>query len=806
MARPCPALAEIPPARIVSRHLASASWTGSRCARSIARRGPHQVEIKVLAAALNFSDVMKALGLYPGLPDGPLALGIECAGRVSAIGEGVVGFAPGDEVIALAPFCFGSHATTYAPLVAMKPPRLTFDEATTIPIAFLTAHYALNHLARLEPGESVLVHAASGGVGLAAIQLAQRAGALVFATAGSPEKREFLKAIGVAAPMNSRTLTFADEVMSRTSGRGVDVVLNSLSGEAISKGLSVLTDFGRFLEIGKRDIYMNTRVGLRPFKKNVSLIAVDLDQGLRQKPALFSSLFHEMARDVAAGKLAALPHRVFAIDKIVSAFRCMAQAKHIGKLVVSMQTRRLSISPKPVPSIAFKPDASYLITGGLGGFGLVIARWMVEHGARNLVLFGRPGIDSDETQEAVNAIRAAGAVVHVAKGDVSDAAQVAGILADVAQSMPPLRGIIHAAMLLEDALMTKLDRERLMNVLAPRVVGAWNLHTQTLAMPIDFFVCFSSVASVFGLPGQTPYVSSNTFLDSFAYYRRSLGLPALTINWGYLGEVGYVARNEKVGERFAGQGLESFSPREATAVLGRLMSQEAVQVGVVRMDWNRWLGLGAGHAMSPRFSGLCKEGANGKDGARSDVASIRSALFAAPAERRKEMLLDFLKDKVARVLGSSADKVDLSKPLTEVGLDSLMAVELRNWVEGELRVSLPIAELLQGSSVNRLAELLLEQLVKGDASPAAARAAAPAAATGALANGSGVTHAEHGFAGQDGGAGENGNGELHTSSQKPPHIIDHRDAERLLERVDELSDDEVDSLLAKLEPEANANG
>ncbi len=268
-----------------------------------------------------------------------------------------------------------------------------------------------------------------------------------------------------------------------------------------------------------------------------------------------------------------------------------------------------------------------MITGGLGGFGLVIARWMVEYGARHLVLMGRRGIHSPETQQAVDALRGLGAEVRIAAADVGDSDQLAGVLADMSQTMPALRGIIHAAMNLEDSLLVKLDRERLMNVLAPRARGAWNLHTQTLGMPLDFFVCFSSMASVFGLPGQTPYASSNTFLDSFAYYRRALGLPALTINWGYLGEVGYVARNEKLGERFEGQGLESFSPREATAVLGQLLRQEAVQVGVVRMDWNRWRGLGAGHVLSPRFVSLCKEGEKGSDGSSADGMAIRKMLL-----------------------------------------------------------------------------------------------------------------------------------------------------------------------------------
>jgi NADPH:quinone reductase-like Zn-dependent oxidoreductase/SAM-dependent methyltransferase/acyl carrier protein len=766
--------------------------------REIDRRppGPRQVEIEVLAAALNFSDVMKALGLYPGLPDGPVPLGIECAGRVSAIGDGVPGLAVGDEVMALAPFSFGNYTTTYFPLVAKKPEHLTFEEATTIPIAFLTAHYALNFLARLEPGERVLVHAATGGVGLAAIQLARRVGAEVFATAGSPEKRDFLKSIGVEHIMNSRALAFADEVLERTNGRGVDVVLNSLSGEAISKGLSVLGDYGRFLEIGKRDIYMNSRLGMRPFKKNLSFIAIDLDRAMRQKPALISSLFQEVARDIESASLAPLPHRVFSIDRIVPAFRCMAQAKHIGKIVVSMRERRLAFSPKALAPIAFTPDASYLITGGLGGFGLVIARWMVEHGARHLVLMGRRGIHSPEAQQAVDALRAAGAVVQVAAADVADNDQLAAVLADMSRTMPPLRGIFHAAMVLEDSLLTALDRDRLMNVLGPRVHGAWNLHTQTLGMPLDFFVCFSSMASVFGLPGQAPYSASNTFLDSFAYYRRALGLPALTINWGYLGEVGFVARNEKLGERFEGQGLASFSPREATAVLGRLLRQDAVQMGVVRMDWRGWRGLRASHGLSPRFAYLCKESDKGPDGPSADGMAIRKTLLAAPQECRKEILLGFLKDKVACVLGSSPDRVDLTKPLSEVGLDSLMAVELRNWVEGELRVSLPIAELLQGPSVDRLADLLLDQLLKADAPPAAVRSDSPAEAVGAhpaTANGEHKNGTTNGHAG--------GNGDHYDQDPLRVREIDQHDAARLLEQVDELSSDEVDALLAQLEPE-----
>jgi NADPH:quinone reductase-like Zn-dependent oxidoreductase/acyl carrier protein len=771
--------------------------------------GPHQVEIQVLAAALNFSDVMKALGLYPGLPDGPVPLGIECAGRISAVGAGVEGLRVGDAVVALAPFSFGNYSVTYAPLVARKPERVTFEEAATIPIAFLTAHYALNYLARVAPGERVLIHAAAGGVGLAAIQLARRAGAEVFATAGSPDKREFLKAIGVRHVMNSRTLAFADDVLARTGGQGVDVVLNSLSGEAITKGLGVLADYGRFLEIGKRDIYMNSRLGMRPFKKNLSFIAIDLDRALRQRPALIASLFQEVVRDVQAGSLAPLPHRVFSIAGAVPAFRCMAQAKHIGKIVVSLQEQRVPVTPRAAEPMTFRADATYLITGGLGGFGLAVARWMVEQGARHLALMGRRGIHSPEAQQAVDTLRQQGACVRVAAADVSRSEQVAAVLADVAASGPPLRGVIHAAMVLEDCLLTKLDRDCLHRVLGPRVGGAWHLHTQTLGMPLDFFVCFSSMASVFGLPGQTPYVSSNTFLDALAFCRRSLGLPGLTVNWGYLGEVGYVARNEKLGERFEGQGLRSFSPQEATAVLGRLLRHDSVQVGVVRMDWGQWRGLGAGSGLSARFVNLCKEGDDGRDGPSGEGVAIRKTLLAAPAEKRKELLLNFLKEKVARVLGSSPDKVDLARPLTDLGLDSLMAVELRNWVEGELRVTLPIAELLQGPTVDRLAELLLEQLTRADTPPAPARPAAvpapPANRTSsqpAAAGGNGVADGMGPVNGTGQGHGANGaNGPTPVREAGPSRGIDPATAEQLLSRVDELSDAEVDALVRTLQRE-----
>jgi len=366
------------------------------------------VEIEVAAAGLNFSDVMKALGLYPGLGDGPVPLGIECSGTIRAVGTGVTGFQVGDRVLAVAPFSFGSHVTIDHQLVAPMPERLNFEEAATIPIAFLTAYHALHYLGRMSRRERVLIHSATGGVGLAAVQLAQQAGAEVFATAGTAEKRELLRALGIRHVFDSRSLAFADQVLEATDGAGVDIILNSLSGEAIPKGLAVLADHGRFLEIGKRDIYGNSTVGLLPFRKNLSFIAIDLDRALRQRCSAIGAQFREVVRLVDEGRLAPLPCRTYPMARASTAFRAMAQAKHIGKLVISMQDPAQPVTPAAPAAgdekIQFAADASYLISGGLGGFGLAVAKWFVDNGARHLVLLGRRGIASDEARTAVTAL------------------------------------------------------------------------------------------------------------------------------------------------------------------------------------------------------------------------------------------------------------------------------------------------------------------------------------------------------------------------------------------------------------------
>ncbi|HEY7820499.1 MAG TPA: type I polyketide synthase, partial [Vicinamibacteria bacterium] len=625
---------------------------------------------------------MKSLGLYPGLPDGPIPLGIECAGTVTRVGGQVTGIQPGDEVVAVAPFSFGAFVRAPAALVVMKPRGIGFEAAATLPIAFLTAQYALHHVGRIAPGETVLIHSATGGVGLAAIQLAQRAGARVFATAGTEEKRGILRSLGVPLVMDSRTLDFADQVLEATSGRGVDLVLNSLSGEAIYKGLSVLADYGRFLEIGKRDIYQNSRLGMRPFRKNVSFSAIDLDRGIRERPELFRRLFREVMAEVASGNLHPLPHRVFPITGAVSAFRHMAQAKHMGKVVLSMRVPRVAVTPAPRKEAKFSGDGTYLISGGLGGFGLATAHWLLERGARHFALLGRNGAATKEAIEGVEDLRLRGADVRVIAADVSSEEQVKAALAEIEATMPALRGVFHSALVLNDTLLTNLTEEQLREVWKPKVLGAWQLHRQTLSKPLDAFVLYSSMSAVFGTGGQGNYASANSFLDALASYRRGKGLPGLSVSWGFLGETGFVSRHPEVAQRFEAMGVRSFTALQGLSLLGRFLEEGRGNCGVMKVEWRLFKKLYAGRELSLRFAHLVDSSRDAEESGKRGSSALRHALLAAEPAQRRTMLSTALQEQVARVLGVPTDKLDLEKPLSELGLDSLMAIELRNWVEG----------------------------------------------------------------------------------------------------------------------------
>jgi acyl transferase domain-containing protein len=692
-----------------------------------------EVEIQVEAAGLNFSDVMKALDLYPGLPEGPVPLGIECAGRISRTGPGVDGIRTGERVAALAPFSFGAYVTAPEAFLLPLPEGMSFEEAATLPIVYLTAYSALIRLGKLSRGERVLIHSASGGVGLAAIQLARHVGAEIFATAGTPEKRAYLKKLGIRHVMDSRSLAFADEVLERTEGEGVDVVLNSLSGEAIAKGLSVLRDYGRFIEIGKRDIYSNRRLGLFPFRRNISFFVVDLDQAIREHPHKIRSLIKDFASLLRDRAVSPLPYRRFSLADAQKAFRFMAQARHIGKIILTPRGDEIRITPAAETPAAFRPDAAYMISGGFGGFGLVTARWMAERGARHIMLMGRRGAASPEAQNAVAEIRRRGTNIFEFRGDVSRRADVRRALAEIRRSMPPLRGIMHTAMVLDDALLPNLNAARMRRVLHPKVKGAFHLHRETLSHSLDFFVLFSSLSSLIGMPGQGNYVAANAFLDGLSHHRRALGLPAMAINWGFLGKVGVAARSTETAARFEKQGLRSFTPDQAMELLARFLEYDPTQIAVINMDWSRFIQVFNTYAVSPKFSELWdgEREANAHMGeSREEHASLRMSLAIAAEKDRPELMRRALAEQVARALGASSAGLDHERPLTDMGFDSLMAVELRNWVETNLGVALSTLDVMRGPSITELARRLMDSFLDADAAAPADQAPVPIEADG----------------------------------------------------------------------------
>jgi len=668
--------------------------------------GPSEVEIEIHAAALNFRDVMKLLGIYPFESDRDIFIGDECSGRIVGVGKGVSNFKVGDQVIACGAGCFASHLTIPAAFVLPKPPRLTCEQAATIPVAFMTAWYALHNLGKIKRGEKILIHAATGGVGLAAIQIAKLAGAEIFATAGSKQKRAWLRGLGIRHVMDSRTSAFAEEVRRITRGAGVDLVLNSLAGEAIGKGLSLLAPGGRFLEIGRRDIYANTSIGLRPLRNNVSLFVIDMGQVMAEHPQSVQALLRTVLKLFHNGRLHPIPHQSLPISRAPDAFRLMAHAKHIGKIVLTTQDANAApLRIPPAKPIAFRASASYLITGGLGGFGLALAKWLVDSGVRHLALCGITGTISLEAKRAVSKLRRLGAKVLIVKADVSIPSDVARILATIKAKMPPLRGVFHAAMVLDDCLLSQLTEDRLTRVLAPKAIGAWNLHAALAKVPLDHFVLFSSISSVIGSLGQANYAAANSFLDTLAHHRRALGLPALAVNWGAIGQVGVLARNPSLAAQLAANGLHPISPDQATTMLGQLMQRNVTQIAFMHVDWQKIFGKKTGIAAPPRYSDVFVSSLLDASAGSEDQRSI---LLAATQEERQALVLDLVRESVAKVLRTAPARLGASRPLREMGLDSLMAFELLNRLQMKIGASLPNSKMSANSSIETLAALVLD--------------------------------------------------------------------------------------------------
>ncbi len=605
--------------------------------------GSGEVEIEMRAAALNFRDVLNVLGMLQDDADPPTIhsaaearLGFECAGHIAAVGPGVTDFAVGDAVMADTEGSWASYVTLDARRVTRKPMHLTMQEAAAVPAAFSAAYYGLHTLANMQPGERVLIHAAAGGVGQAAVQLAQARDAEIFATA-SPEKWAFLKAQGIEYVMNSRTLDFADTVMRRTHGDGVDIVLNSLSGDFLDKSLSVLAKNGRFIELGKLGIRTAEEVeALRP---DAVYEAFDLGELAADDAILVPTLLAELGQQFDTGRLHAPPVTVFPASDVIAAMRHRQQAKHIGKIV-------LDFSPRTTSTL--RPHASYLITGGLGGLGLKVAQDLAARGARHLVLAGRGGATSPEAQDTLRDLQASCSTVTVVQGDVAQRGDVQAMLT-ACQAQAPLRGVIHAAGVLDDGILQGQTPERFARVMAPKVQGAWHLHTLTQDMPLDFFVCFSSDAALLGYAGQGNYAAANAFMDALAHDRQAMGLPGQGINWGPWAEVGMsAALSSQHQSRFKDQGITFMPVKLGLQAFTAALEQPLPQIGILPVDWTQWLQQRHLQQASPFLEHIrslangrtSSDRLNGQATQPVDTKSFQQTLEAAPVAERRNLLME----------------------------------------------------------------------------------------------------------------------------------------------------------------------
>ncbi|MGK5733187.1 SDR family NAD(P)-dependent oxidoreductase, partial [Streptomyces sp. URMC 124] len=672
--------------------------------------GPGQVTVEVRAAGLNYRDVMLAAGALPPGAESPApgehSLGLECAGVVTAVGEGT-SLAVGERVFAYAPGALASHVVVPEASAGRIPAHLDFAEAATLPVAFFTVQHALEHLARLAEGETVLVHGAAGGVGLAALQYARRVGARVIATAGGPAKRDLLTLMGVGHVLDSRTLGFADRVMELTGGAGVDVVLNSLAGEALARGLDVLGPGGRFVELGKRDIHTGGRIPLRAFRDNLSFHAVDAHRMHIRQPRLAAAHFAELTRRVHQGAYRPLPHQVLPADRVEDAFALLGRSRHVGKVVVALDPApRLTAPPG---RLVCNPAAAYLITGGLTGLGAATAHLLAERGARHLALVSRRGPATPGAPELIADLARKGVTATAHAADAAEPEEMTAVLGAITATGRPLRGVLHCGMVLADRQLVETTDEDVEAVLAPKLRGAAVLDSLTRGSELDFFVAQSSISASVGHRSQAAYAAANLSMEALVRARRAAGLPGLAVGWGLLGEVG-TAADAAIGRALERMGLAPMRTDQVLTALEELMTRPAgtADAGVVQVghfDFARMASY-LPALRTPGFAAVLPP--EESEGGPGTAARRRLAEDGTPPSR--EELAELLVALVARVTHSVPERIDRSRRLDALGLDSLMATELVVALQRELACEVPAMDVINADSIDDLAGRVLTLL------------------------------------------------------------------------------------------------
>ncbi len=687
---------------------ASVAWTARP------RRVPvrDEIEIAVAATGLNFRDVLLAGGeLPPEAVDGGCigqTLGMECAGVVVRAGPESP-LRPGARVAAVGPGSFAGHVTVSSAAAVRVPDGLALDAAATLPVAFLTAEYALTDVGRLRPGETILVHGGGGGVGLAALSVARRLGLRVIMSAGSAAKRHVLSWLGADRVVDSRSTGFADAVLAATDGLGVDAVLNCLAGDGLRRSLEVCRPFGRFLEIGKRDLWEDTRIGLAPFGRNLSFHAIDIDHLLAARPEIARTLLDRIGRHLAAGDYSSLPYRSVGHSRLAAAVGDMRGARHLGKIVAR--------PPSSPPTCAPLGMGAWLVTGGTSGLGLAAALRLAEAGVPKLWLASRSGRTTEQAEQTLAAIRATGCDAEPVSLDVRDAAAVTDVVARAAAA-GPIEGVLHAAATYDDRSIDRISEESAGAVLGPKQSGAQHLDTATKGLSLKYFVIFSSMTRLIGNPGQSAYAAANAGAEAIIHARRRAGLPGLAIGLGPVGDCGYLVRETEVRSL-----LERRAP---DLLLGLEEALDAVMAAIRAPDGDpvRY----AARLPQQVIDGL----AIGTRGIFDDVPRARSSRFdteslfqtleALDETAARKLITDTIRDAAAGLLRTETANLPIDRPLADLGLDSLMAVDLHLELGARFGRELPQLGLRPETSIETLAAGLLPGL-RGDGPTTEAAAA-----------------------------------------------------------------------------------
>ncbi|NLE80216.1 MAG: SDR family NAD(P)-dependent oxidoreductase [Rhodococcus sp.] len=695
---------EVPKSKLISD-------LGFRATERIAP-GHGQIEIEMKTVGLNYKDPLKVMGL---LTEKDLAgtyfdtyPGMEGAGIVTRVGTGVDHLSPGDEVAVCARNMIGRYITIGADEGATMPtPMGSVSEHCSSTLPFMTAEIGLMRLARLEAGETVLVHGAAGGVGLAAIQVAKRHGAKVIATAGTDDRRRQVLEAGADHALNSRSLNFVEEVLALTHDEGVDVVLNSAPGEIVQQNFRVAAEFARIVEIGKADIYGGGVLELKPFDRNLSYFAVDVDRMLAKRPHIVRAVMKEVNEALADGTYKSLPFEKFSLSDLDKAFEAVVRASQNGRVVLAMDDPEPPVRPA-IPRVTIEPDSSYLVTGGFGAFGLATARWLVEEGARHLILVGRSGATTDQAKAHVAEFMAAGVEVVTERVDVADYEQVRGAVQRAQDGAHPLRGVFHTAGIVNNLAIHQITAESLDEVFAPKVAGAINLDraVDDIGADLSLFVLFSSVSALTGGTPQIAYSAANSVLDALTWTRRAKGKPSLTVSWGSMAGGGMAEASEEVVRFLALLGFTPIDMNAATLYMRECLTLSLPHVALMDVDWKQWTLTNSPNTRSPRFAEHVAAAGEGASGA----SALQAEILSLPEEQRGEVVTYILAEQLAVVMGVPADSVDIVTPLPDLGMDSLMAVEFAARVGKTLGMDISALELGRGLGLSDVGTKIAAQL------------------------------------------------------------------------------------------------